>query len=484
MRLPLRAKYDAAQTNDDNRRHWANADGLSAAAANSPNVRRILRNRSRYEVANNSYARGIIDTLANHTIGTGPTLQLLVDPPGTIRRTAKEALTPSAQVEDKFHRWARTINLAAKLRTMRKARATDGEALAILIYNPSLPTEVKLDVRVIEIDQLCAKNATPESMLHDGIDFDSYGNPVRYWIKHDHPGSGTLAGMADPEPIAAANVIHWFRVDRPGQVRGIPEITPALPLFAQLRRFTLATLAAAETAADFAAVLSTEAKAAVDGDDDEVEPFMPIEIEQRAMLTLPRGLKLAQLKAEHPSTTYDMFEKAIIREVGRCLNMPFNIAAGDSSGYNYASGRLDHQVYFTAIDVDQADCELVVLRKILFAWLDEAALIPGMIPDGLPLFIDWQYEWFWPGVAHVDPAKEANAQKTRLESHTTTLASEYAKQGLDWETQLRQRARELELMRELALPIAQSNSQPTDDSDPENDDEEVDEEQLEEAAAA
>ena len=38
--------------------------------------------------------------------------------------------------------------------------------------------------------------------------------------------------------------------DRPGQARGIPDITPALPLFAQLRRFTLAVLAAAETAAD------------------------------------------------------------------------------------------------------------------------------------------------------------------------------------------------------------------------------------------
>jgi hypothetical protein len=34
VRLPVRAKYDSAQTNADNRRHWAMADGLSAAAAN------------------------------------------------------------------------------------------------------------------------------------------------------------------------------------------------------------------------------------------------------------------------------------------------------------------------------------------------------------------------------------------------------------------------------------------------------------------
>ena len=67
-----RARYDAAVTTEDNRRHWANADGLSANAANSPEVRTALRNRARYEVANNSYARGIVLTLANDVIGTGP----------------------------------------------------------------------------------------------------------------------------------------------------------------------------------------------------------------------------------------------------------------------------------------------------------------------------------------------------------------------------------------------------------------------------
>lgn len=73
----LRARYDAAVTTHENRRHWASADGLSADAANSPEVRRTLRNRARYEVANNSYARGIVLTLANDLIGTGPRLQML-----------------------------------------------------------------------------------------------------------------------------------------------------------------------------------------------------------------------------------------------------------------------------------------------------------------------------------------------------------------------------------------------------------------------
>jgi capsid protein len=51
----------------------------------------------------------------------------------------------------------------------------------------------------------------------------------------------------------------------------------------------------------------------------------------------------------------------------------------------------------------------------------------------------------------VDPTKEASAQETRLRNHTTPLAEEYARQGKDWEQQLRQRARELELMQQLNL---------------------------------
>ena len=133
------------------------------------------------------------------------------------------------------------------------------------------------------------------------------------------------------------------------------------------------------------------------------------------------------------------------------LGSPFNVAAGNSSGYNYASGRLDHQTYSTAIRVEQSHLERTVLDRILAAWLDEAALLPGLLPNGLGPFAQWPHQWFWDGHEHVDPAKEANAQATRLASHTTTLADEYAKRGQDWETQLRQRAKEIALMSELGL---------------------------------
>ena len=71
-------------------------------------------------------------------------------------------------------------------------------------------------------------------------------------------------------------------------------------------------------------------------------------------------------------------------------------------------------------------------------------------------FRDLEHQWFWDGQEHVDPAKEANAQAMRLQNHTTTLAYEFARQGRDWESELRQRGKELKLMNELGLTVAQS----------------------------
>ena len=56
----LLGRFDAATTTTDNSRHWAAADGLSANSANNTQVRRILRNRARYEVANNCLASELV----------------------------------------------------------------------------------------------------------------------------------------------------------------------------------------------------------------------------------------------------------------------------------------------------------------------------------------------------------------------------------------------------------------------------------------
>jgi lambda family phage portal protein len=312
---------------------------------------------------------------------------------------------------------------------------------------------VQLDLVLVEADRVASLNYGMLGPYEvDGIVYDAAGNPVAYRVFREHPGDRSMTLASDV--FEASRIVHYFMPARPEQHRGIPDLVPALPLFAQLRRYTIAVLSAAETAANFAGTVETDAPA--NGEADPVEPMDTIELEANSLLTLPAGWKMSQVKPEQPATTYGEFKREILNEIARCLNMPFNVAAGNSSGYNYASGRLDHQTYFKAIRIDQAHMARTVLDRVLAEWFDEAKLTESLVPTRVRVLEALPHQWFWDGTEHVDPAKEATAQATRLANHTTTLASEFAKQGKDWEAELRQRARELALMEELGITAAPS----------------------------
>jgi lambda family phage portal protein len=441
----VRASYDAASTTRHNERHWTNADSKSADAAHSPDVRRKLRERARYEAQeSNSYAKGAVLTLANDTIGTGPRLQLSI--PG--RADAARF------IEREFMLWTYEVRLAEKLRTMRMAKAVDGEAFAAFVTNPALPTRVQLDLELIECDRVKAPWMLPDpDDAGDGITYDAAGNPRSYTVFRDHPGTDYVTEYGAYDTVAAADMIHLFRKDRPGQRRGVSELAPALPVFADLRAFAQFTIDAAKWAASQCGVLYTDD---ADPEDDDSVPGEAIDVERNSLLVLDNGRKLAQLKAEHPATTYEMFHREKLREAARCLNMPYNVAAGDSSRYNYASGRLDHQTYDRSLAVEQDFIASVVLDRIFLRWLEEAMLLPPALdaatrrpkpylPEGLPPFVEWDWLWFWDARPHVDPLKEASSAALKLESGQTNLAEIGAKDGIDWEERQKQTAREMGL---------------------------------------
>lgn len=427
-RTPLRARYDSAQTTDENRNHWAAADALSADAALSSTVRQRLRIRGRYEVANNSYAKGIGETIVNDTVGTGPRLQM-----------TEGSAEDNAIVETLFWEWATEIGLAAKLRQMRFARYDSGESFAVFTSNEKLKHPVKLDIRVYEAEEIA--DPTYDTIIDpqwvDGINYDEFGNPVSYRKLKHHPGSfGWMSLPNEYEDIRAEFVWHYYKADRPGQHRGIPDITPALQLFAELRRYCAAVIAAAETAADFAVVLQSEAPPGEasdnNGADTELDDFDTVGLAKRMGTILPKGYTLNQVKTEQPITTYDQFIGAKLKEIARCVSVPYHIAALDAGATNMSSAYVVGQPYVHDRKVDRVQMQLGIDR-IFAMWLAEARLIPGLLPE-LPE--KPPHEWFWDSLGHhADPQKVANARATNLASGLTNIPREYSMDGLDWEEQ-------------------------------------------------
>lgn len=421
----LRARYDAAQTTTENTAHWSAADYLSARSSNTPSIRRTLRARSRYETANNGYAAGITETLANYVIGTGPRLQLLTKDPQVNRR-----------VEQLFSQWSRRTHYARKLWVMRFSSAVDGESFGVFSTNYASRDPVKLDLKVIEADRVADPRAVFNSQqLNDGIFYDDFGNPTAYTILREHPGDlGFLSANTEYDLVRAEFVVHLFKARRPEQVRGVPEMTPTMQLFADLRRYSASVLAAAETAANISAIGRSIAPPDTTSEGAPV-PWEEVDIPRRSMLMLPDGYDITQLRAEQPTTTYSMFIEEKLGEAGRPFSMPLNIAMAKSAGYNFSSAKLDFAMFDKAIGIDQFRVEEDVCEPTLEQWFNEARMIAGYLPDGLD-FSDGlpPHEWFWDGQEQLDP-RENGSRATAIQYGIDTIPRIFAKKGLDYEVE-------------------------------------------------
>ena len=423
----VKATYDAAQTTSENRNYWANADCFDADSANSQPVRETLVARSRYEVANNGYSDGIAQAYCNSLIGRGPVLRM---------QTGSEGF--NRMIEQEFYRWTKACGLRRKLWCMAHAKHTDGEAFAVMRKNPRLKHRVKIDLVLYETDHF----RTPSVVGYDegeidGIRFDEFGNPETYNRLLRHPGSSTYYGVyGEAEQVPADSVLHWFKLRRPGQHRGVPECASTLNAGAAGRRYREAVIAAAELVADFTMFIKTTFAA----DDSPVaNPFEETEIRKRMLTALPEGYDAFQPKAEQPTSTYTEFNKSLIAEQARPKCMPYNVAAADSSGHSYASGRLDHHPYHQSLDVDREDGNDLVLDKLFARWFEYAIFIYGWLggdPEAVNLDAAGAHSWDWPKHPVADLQAEASSNQTRLSSGALTLTKLYANDGEDFEDEL------------------------------------------------
>lgn len=422
----LRATYDAARTTDEFKNYWANADTYDADSANSREVRSTLVSRARYEIGNNGYADGIAQTYATDLVGLGPNLRMQTGSPAFNR-----------MIEFEWALWTKAIRFRRKFWTMAHAKFSDGEAIGIMRRNPRVRHPIKLDVVLIETEQ-CQTPFLPYGVdgYIDGIRFDEFGNPLYYDILRGHPGSvGSLTTTLEPEQVAADRVLHWFKMRRPGQHRGVPESASTLNTGAAARRWREATLAAAETAADFSVFLKTGFQP---DQIARVAPMSSLDIKKRMMTSLPDGWGVEQLKAEHPSATYESFHDQLINEQARPANMPKNKAKCDSSQYNYASGRLDHQTYYAALDVERRDADDLVLDPLFTLWFDLAIANYGWL-GGDPARVSVaakSHLWDWPKHRVADVQAEADAIETRLQSGQVGLHQVFSDAGLDLEDEI------------------------------------------------
>jgi len=466
----LRAAYDGAATNRIREKTWEDAGPGDADADLIPELA-TMRNRARHEIRNNPYARGIMLTNANYTIGKSLRIQM---------RTGNDEFDDAW--EKMWNTWAPNADAGGRcsftelLHLGEQQIMPAGEYFAITTSDDSIPGIPALRYMMIEPDRI----DTPFDMVGSstenvqaGIEINANGKPTAYWASKKHPGSNFSIGFDTSTEFTrypASAVKHVLNTTRPGQTRGEPKICAALNRFCDFRRYRNATILAAEQAALFSAYLETSnpATEVTNSSDGAVI----VDIEPATITSLPDGYRIAQIKPEQPATTFEMFSREMLVEIGASVNMPYNVVSMNSKGYNYASTRQDWQAYHRSIGITQKSRERSFIGPAVADFTAEFKMMTmGKYPIELYEMALTQWRALWQGYVHVDPAKEANANKTQLENGSKTHQRIYAELGLDWKEELAQWATERKMIGEMALTDSQALPPNPPEAEEEDDDE-------------
>ncbi len=437
-----RTGIDAAATGRLTDKHFNDANGRPLSAVLSEDLP-IVRDRLRYETRNNGNAKGMIDTLVTAVVGIGPTLQVHTGNPELDKIIEAEF----ADFAEDCDFADRDVSIGDMMSLGVREQCVAGEDFLTWTTDHDYPGQVKLRLQTIAPERLATPwNRITDPNIKDGIEFDDRNRKVRYHVSKGHPKDTSAKSWkmyGKSETVEVADMIHSFVSTESGQHRGYPWFTPALPEMAGLRRYALAVLSAAETAADISFVIQTNSAFNGEMDIDEQknwEAMDEIQLARHAGMVMPAGYGAFQFDPKQPSVSYAEYMRERKSSMGRPLGMPYNIAAADSKGQNFASGRLDHQMFLLFVLTIRNRDSRRKLKPIFGRWLNEARrvnrwLFPLNSLDVRKIIRTSEWYFRMPTV-HGDPVKEQKAITESLHNGSATFIDVCAERGMDWEVQL------------------------------------------------
>lgn len=479
--LALAGGYSGASKNRIALRDWK-ASANDAVADINPDLP-VLRARSRDLARNAMLGAGAIKSVVSHAVGTGLSYQSRID----ADLLGLDDAQASAWQDDTERRWrlfcespncdvTRTQNFYGLQATVLNSVLESGDLLALIVAVSRPGWPFALGVQLVEADRVCNPDFKQDSdTLIEGVQFDASGAPVGYHIAKYHPGGASRAKQAWQRVEAFGrnsgrrNALHIFNRTRPGQVRGVPYLAPVIEALKQLSRYTEAELQAAVINAVFAVFMRMDPDAFGDlFDDTQRSAYInsaatwngqintsSVDNGAKAINLLP-GEEPVTVTPGRPNPAFDPFFRAIAAQIGAALEIPFEVLIKHfSSSYSASRGAmLDAWRFFMRVR-DFIACEFC--QPVFEAWLDEEVasgriVAPGYFADPLLRKAWCGAEWVGDGPGSIDPLKEVNAARERVDLGISTLAAEsILHDGKDWEPKHRQRAREVSARRTAGL---------------------------------
>ena len=445
----------------------------------------VLRSRARDLYMGNPIACGALKTDKTNVVGSGLKLNPQIDAK-FLGLTADEADEWEANTSREFALWAdskdcdaaRMLNFYQLQKLAFLSALMSGDVFALLPVIPRKNNVYDLRVNLVEADRVCNPHYVPnDEKTLAGIEVGDYGEPIAYHIANQHPLSMLNQKLNTWTRVQAygnltgrRNVIHLLEMERPGHRRGNPMLSPVFEALKQLGRYTEAELMAAVVSGLFTVAITSDSHDGIDIGEDHLPGIVTgtsvdddtrndIKLGNGTMIELAPGEKIEAINASRSNAAFDPFVIAILRQVGAALEIPMELLVKHfTASYSASRAALLEAWKFFRRQRDWLSTDFN--QPIYEEWLIEAVAkgrvkAPGFFTD---LAVRKAYsgaEWNGPSPGQLDPLKEVNAAKVRVQEGFSTRQSETAGlTGGDWNQNYRQRVREERMMREGGLLTA------------------------------
>ena len=307
--------------------------------------------------------------------------------------------------------------------------------------------KVPIQIQVLEPDYIdMSKTIRLEDggwILH-GVEFDPIGQVRGYWLFGQHPGEvlavGNRSGLGLVSKfVPAEEVIHYYGVERPGLVRGVPALAPVILRIRDDDDVSQADKLSRKIANCLAGIVtSPEADPDGKGLRGPALGTMTADSSGRMLESFEPGM-IVRLKPGEEITLnnpgypagFGEYKRAAAMDIATGLSMPYCLLSGDYSQSNYSSSRVGLVAFCEDIEVRRWTQLIPIVCQQVWDWTMQAAYLAGLV--GSP---EIPVQWDPPALDLLDRESEARADSLMLDNGTMTWPQAVSRQGYDPQEQM------------------------------------------------
>ncbi|KWF66646.1 phage portal protein [Burkholderia pseudomultivorans] len=463
--VPTRLKaaaYESASTTGARAKSWrtSSAGPNAAAVQNLP----LLRSRARDAIRNDPWAKTAIARLVSNTIGNG--IQAHPKHPNAAVRMMQKQLWEDSCEEidaDELFDMAGVQTLAAR------AFFSDGEVLVRRqLRSPSEGLAVPMQIRLLEGDLLpMEKNETVPGggEIVNGVEFNADGRRVAYHLLQRHPGEYGRASTANMQTVRvpADEIAHVFLALRPGQVRGVPELSTVLLRLKSLDNFDDAVLFRQEVSNLFAGFITKPpAEPGFLGDpvtggqmQYDVDGFSPVvSLEPGSMQELAPGEDVKFAEPPGAGTDYGPFMRQQLMAAAASVGMPYEVLTGDLRDVSDRVLRVILNEFRRSIEQFQWNVFIHQFCRKVWRWWVDACALSGAMPMADYYRRRREYlrvRWVPQGWPYIHPVQDVTAKRMEIRSGLASRTGAVLSRGDDPEQVDQENADDLARERRLGI---------------------------------